>query len=46
MEKNKLFYKLLNYPLVYSLSQRIMSATSFRKNIIKNIIKKKKSTYS
>jgi len=41
MEKNKLFYKLLNYPLIYSLSQKIMSATSFRKNIIKNIIKKK-----
>lgn len=41
MEKNKLFYKLLNYPLVYSLSQKIMSATSFRKKIIKNIIKKK-----
>jgi len=42
MEKNKLFYKLLNYPLVYSLSQIIMSATSFRKKIIKNIVKKKK----
>lgn len=43
MEKNNYFYKLLSNPLIYSLSQKIMSATSFREKIIKGLIKRKNS---
>jgi SAM-dependent methyltransferase len=43
MEKNNIFYRLLSSPYFYSLSQKVMSATSFRKKIVTNFIKKKNS---
>jgi len=41
MEKNSIFHRLLSSPYFYSFSQKVMSATSFRKKIVTNFIKKK-----
>ncbi len=43
MEKNNHLYRLLSSPLLYSLSQKIMSATTFRKKIVEKLIKRKNS---
>ena len=39
MEKNNFFYRLLSNPYIYYFSQFIMSATLFRKNVIKKYVK-------
>ena len=41
-ERKNSIYNLINNPLVYKMVQKIMSGTSFRANIIKKNIKKKK----
>lgn len=43
MEKNNFFYKILSVPAVYHFSQFIMSATSYRKKIIKQFVREKKN---
>lgn len=44
MQKNNLIYKILDSHYFYNLSQFIMSAKSFRKEIITKLIKKKNSS--
>jgi SAM-dependent methyltransferase len=43
MEKNSIFYRLLGSHYFYSFSQKLMSATHFRKIIVTDFIKKKPS---
>ena len=41
MEKSNYFYKFLSLPSVYSFSQSIMSASSFRRRVVQNYINTK-----
>lgn len=41
MKKNNLLHNLLGSYYFYNISQKIMSASSFRRKIINKIIKKK-----
>lgn len=43
MKKASLFNKILATPFFYSISQKLMSATAFRKKIVVNFVKKKPS---
>ena len=41
-QRSGTFYNFLNNPIIYKIVQKVMSGTSFRANIIKKNIKKKK----
>ena len=41
MEKNSYFYKFLSLPTIYSFSQFIMSASSFRRRVVQNYVNTK-----
>ena len=34
------FYKLFSYPILYSLTQKIMSGVSIRASLVKNVVTK------
>ena len=41
MQKSNFIYKILSYPFIYILSQKIMSSLSFNEAIVKKYVKKK-----
>ena len=43
MQRNNFLYNLLSHHFIYSTLQKVMSATTFRKKILNNFIKKKNS---
>jgi hypothetical protein len=45
MQKSNFIYKILSYPFIYILSQKIMSSLSFNEVIVKKYVKKNILTF-